>query len=173
MPSEEVKPYPDDVWWLKRLGISFGVLVAAGAISGIAAALGAPNAVIGGFFVAALVGVVAYDVWLFRAMWRREQRRQALRVQRRGELSSGVARTEPSVGRAVSLSQLTRGERVALALWMVLVPVLLIAGILMTALGSGATRGAGIALLLIGLVATALSPLFTARVRRRHSTPAE
>jgi hypothetical protein len=65
----------------------------------------------------------------------------------------------------------TRGERIVVWSYTVIVSLFAPAGVVLLMWGSGAARSVGIALLVVGLVVMAvpISPFLRARVRRREA----
>jgi hypothetical protein len=82
------------------------------------------------------------------------------------DIRSGLRR-----GRAERRRLLTRGERVFARSYTLLASLLVPVAVVLLVVGSGATRGVGIALLVVGLLAMAvpISPFLRARVRRREA----
>lgn len=84
---------------------------------------------------------------------------------RLGDIRSGLKR-----GREERRRLLTTGERVFACSYTVLTSLLIPVGVVLLLSGNGATHGIGIALLVIGLLTTAvpISPFLRGRVRRRE-----
>jgi hypothetical protein len=147
---EAAKPYPDNVWWVKRLGIAAaGVLVAAG-VAGGADALDAPYAVVVGFFLSAVAVDFVVYAWWMAEWWRREKRRQVAVRTLGGEPASPPAdrpAEPPSARRRVWLI------RMALA-------VIAVAGIPLTVIGVSAhvaaVRDLGLGLIAIQVIVMAI-----------------
>jgi len=163
MMAPEDKPYSENVWWLKRVGLSLGGLGAAAVIALIANGLGVSGVVVSVFFIAAIVVVFAYIACVMVAMWRYEKRRQsAVRVLHRD------AADRPAVSAPV---REPARHRVGRASWVMAAVLLCGIPLIVVGVTAGlpALRDAGLALVIIQLLVMAiLDPLLTARTARRR-----
>ena len=182
-PKRTPLPYPDHVKLLKRMGLSsvaylvcgLSLLVIARVVLG---SLGSHQWVAVTVSAAFALGFLAVMVWA-GSSWQKEehQRRRDLQAARAGAHPAPGVGTEPrltvsglvrTTDYTEAAAQLTRGERIFLRLWLIVIVLLPPCAGLLTIFGRGAVRAVGIALLLVALIifAVPVSPLLKARIRR-------
>ena len=111
-------------------------------------------------FVLIVAGSLGCGLWLAKRLGRPQGQELSLR-----QMREGFARN-----RAQLRAELTPGERRFFYAYGLVSPLLAPAGIGLVVWGDSSTRGAGIALLIVALLVTAVpvSPFLRARVRRRE-----
>jgi hypothetical protein len=166
-PDQEIKPYHDTVWVLKRTGLALLAFYVALAVGAVSLALGVSNRVVAvGLGAAAVLFFAVINWWFLQNSRREKRRRAAIRALRSGEpIEAPVLVAKPPVRHRLSRHALIAGL-VVVSLGL---PLAMIGAFTDTV----ALRDVGFALMVLDLVVLAIVlPGLSARHHRRSRQPA-